>query len=337
MKFTRVASLVVSLVLFTAFGFAQTASTVSFGRISIPNATVGGQFTVKVFLCQTSSTDANCAANTGSAQVATFYDNQGASAITQPLFLDGNGQATFYSAPGTYRAYVQLTSPSSVSKNYDWFFDVSPDYAGAVAEKDGTYFVPASLCYVNLATGAAGTSNNTIVWDGASVGTVSTPALEAHTTAATAHPQFVCNINPPSRLTAGKGITIQDVTLLYSQQGSATTLTQITPTVVTTAATIPVPCNTNATCETASTAVPVAAGGTITPTPSNANANLTAVSAGQYYSLKAALGTPFVVDSTANANGLTELLSTFEFDQSGSIAVLITSPGAIVHYSINTI
>jgi len=247
--------------------------------------------------------------------VAATSDQAGSSAITQPGSVSGNGWIQFYAPAGSYALAVSYSFPSDIGTQI-YGINVNSDLLGNAALNDGYALVPPAACVANVSSGTAATGNNTFIVDG------SVPALEGKTTAAAATLQFVCNIDLPTRLTSGKGIVINDLTFLYSQQGTNTTLSMSTPTL--NSFTAPVA----GTSETASSATLVAAGGTLAPVPVVASANLTAVSAGQYYSEKIGLGTPV---SFAN---LQNLVLNQAFANSGSVAMLITTPGVIVHYSI---
>jgi hypothetical protein len=178
-------------------------------------------------------------------------------------------------------------------------------------------FIPADYCSAST-TGTAGTGNNTTILDG------SVSALKvASTNAAGSHNIFTCTVNVPSRVDAIRGAKLTDLVFVYSQQGTATGLSLITPTLK--SFTGPTP----GTSETASSATLSTAGGTLTMTPAVASANLTAISAGQYYTEKIALGTPINLSTD-----LKTLVLSFEIDQSGSTATLITTPGLWVHYNV---
>jgi len=182
---------------------------------------------------------------------------------------------------------------------------------------DGEFIVNPAACLATT-TGTAGTGNGTIIIDG------SVPAMKSSATAAAAsHEVFTCTINVPSRLTAGKGVTINSITYLYSVQ--TTTATSM---VASTLNSFTAPAA--GTSETASSATLVAAGGTLTQVPVIASANLTAVSAGQYYSELVSLGTPIAV----NTDGMV-FVFTFEIDQSASAAQIVTTPGLVVKYTQN--
>lgn len=181
---------------------------------------------------------------------------------------------------------------------------------------DSTFFVPPSACSDAIGTGSAGTGNNTMILDG------SVPAYKGSSTASAATITISCTITVPvTRLTAGKGLTINSIDIMYSPQ--TTTATSQT---LSTFASFTAP--TAAASETNSSATLVAAGGTVTQVPVVGSANLTALSAGQYYTTRAVLGTPVAVN-----NALQTFVVTFAFSQSASAIQIITTPGLWVNVS----
>lgn len=297
------------------------ASVSAFAQLGYYSAPAPGQNQIwqsgVFYVCAVGTAPATCKA---SADVTIYSDAAGASPITQTngVGIPTSGVVTFYAQPGTYKFVYTYTNGPTPSPQT---FNVVPNVAGNIALADGYFVVPPSACGAST-SGTAGTGNNTIILDG------SVAALKvASTNAAPSNNTFTCSITVPSRLTSGKGVIIQDVTFLYSQQGSATGLTMAaSPTLQ--SFTAPVA----GTSETASSATLVARGGTLAFTPAVASANLTAISAGQYYSEKVALGTPFTIGTD-----LLNLQFSITFAQSGSTATLITTPGLIVHYKINNI
>lgn len=176
---------------------------------------------------------------------------------------------------------------------------------------DATFFVPPTACF-GKASANAGSGDGTLILDG------SVPALKSSATAA-ANLQFSCTIFVPSRLTANKGFTITDITYLYSPQTTAPTSM-----VASTFKSFTAPAA--ATGETASSATLVDRCATCVQTPVVGSGNFTALSAGQYYSEKVALGTPYKVN-----NDLQGFVFTFELDQSAASAMIVTTPGLYVH------
>lgn len=273
---------------------------------------------VNVTLCSTTQTAAQCVA----APIAFTSDQAGASSITAPLAVGAGQFIQFYSAPGNYNLLVNFVNGPSDAGQQLIPINVPPDSAGNVALNDGSFYVDAaSSCITSASTGSnTGTTTGN---DGKVVIDGNTPALVGQrSNASGSHIIFYCQfVLPPNRVTSGKGATIRDITFYYSVQ-TTTATSQVTPTLNTFTAPAA------GASETASAAALVAFGGTLAITPVIGSANLTAVSAGQYYSSKIALGTPAVL-----ADGQVAVL-TFEIDQSASAAQIVSTPGFSVHYSI---
>jgi hypothetical protein len=179
---------------------------------------------------------------------------------------------------------------------------------------DASFFVSPSSC-VGATTGTAGSGNDTLIVDG------SVPALKISATSAAASVNtFTCTIQvPTTRSTSGTGVTVTSINAQYSVQ-TTTATSQTLSTLAT--FTSPAP----AASETASSATLVAAGGTITQVPVVGSANLTAVSAGQYYTSQAKLGTPFTFNTPDQT-----LVFTFVISQSASAAQIVTLAGLWVN------
>lgn len=176
---------------------------------------------------------------------------------------------------------------------------------------DFEIFVPATgICSSAITTGSAGTGNATTILDG------SVPAFKLSSTAAAAGLNLDCNLTAAMRTLTGKGITLTNLSVVYSiQTTTATSMT--TPTIGYFQAPVA------STSETASSATLVAtAGGTLTMTPAVASANLTTVSAGQYYTQNIALGTPIQMNSD-----LRTYVLHFQVNQSASAIQILTVPG----------
>jgi hypothetical protein len=319
-KFTKVV-LLTALSVFLALPIfaANTGAYVSF---AIPGSQVNG-FAATFNVCNLSDSYSTCYNSGGAGDVTIYSDSAASASITQPatpgaVCSNGVYCANFYVAtPGIYQILVEYTAPFP-ARNILYVVQAVGNNAGNIAANDGYVVLPASACASSVTSGTGGTGNNTYIIDG------SVTALKANSTASTATLAITCDLSLPTRLTSGAGIVIQDVTFLYSQQGTNTTLSMVaSPTLGTFTAPVA------STSETASSATLVSAGGTLTYTPAVASANLTAVSAGQYYSEKVGLGTPFAVNTN-----LQDLILQFSFANSGSVAMLITVPGVIVHYSI---
>jgi hypothetical protein len=141
------------------------------------------------------------------------------------------------------------------------------------------------------------------------------------TAASASNNTFTCTFSVPGRLTTGRGVTITDITFLVSSQ--TTQPTSITlPTLKT--ATAPAAVDP----ETANSATFVTAGGTVTQAPSSAQfAAYSPVAAGQFFSVKASLGTPVLVNTD-----LQMFQFVIVFAQSASAISIQETPGFFVHY-----
>ena len=142
---------------------------------------------------------------------------------------------------------------------------------------DGSYFVSPSACLFTLTTTAADT--NFPAFERAGAGQLAF-TMQTNTTAGTV--TFTCDITPPpSRTTAGTGLSITAVDLLYGI-GTTTASAMAAPTINSTTG----PAVGGAAAGTVSTT----ALGTLTVTP--VSLQLTAVTNGLFYRLSAAAGTP---------------------------------------------
>jgi hypothetical protein len=184
---------------------------------------------------------------------------------------------------------------------------------------DWLFWVPETACGGGT-SGTGGSGNATDIL--ATSGGARVFRLSA-TNAGASNNTFTCVFNVPfSKLTAGHGVVINDITFLVSTQ--TTQPTSITlPTLK--SFTPPAPIDP----ETANSATFVTAGGTITQAPTSTQfAAYSPVSAGQFFSVKASLGTPAAVNTD---------LQTFQFvivfAQSASAASLQEVPGFYVHGS----
>lgn len=184
---------------------------------------------------------------------------------------------------------------------------------------DWSMFVPETACG-GAVTGTAGSGNATDIValsGGARVFRLS------NTNASGSTNTFTCIFNVPSKITAGHGFTINDITFLVSTQ-----TTQPTSVTLPTLKSFSPPAAVDP--ETANSATFVTAGGTLTLAPTSAQfAAYTAVAAGQFFSLKISLGTPVLVNTD---------LQTFQlvipFVQSASAAGVQETPGFYVHGSM---
>lgn len=186
------------------------------------------------------------------------------------------------------------------------------------AGSTGAFFVPPGACTFNV-TGTAGTNNNLIIPTGASF----TPALLASTTAAGAsNDTLTCMVLPPTDLTAGRGITVNDVVVFYGVQTTA-----LTSLGAPTLGTITFPAA--GTAETPSAVAPVTAGA-VTVTPVVGSANLGLTTAGAFFSEKVALNTPVTFTTDLQYLYFAQI-----FAQSAAAAQIVNVPGLVVHYSRN--
>lgn len=167
-------------------------------------------------------------------------------------------------------------------------------------------------------TGTAGSGNATDILAGSGGARVFRVSA---TNAASSANTITCTFSIPSyRITANKGCLLTDITLVVSPQ--TTIPTSIT---LPTLKTFSVPAA--AASETANSATFVTAGGTLTILPTSANfAALSAVNAGQFYSIKTTLGTPIFVNTD-----LQMFQYTIVFNQSASAASLQEVPGLFAH------
>lgn len=180
---------------------------------------------------------------------------------------------------------------------------------------DGYYIVPPGACAWNQ-------SGGTLVTNGlANVGASFLPVNQISTTTTTLTAVLSCVIAVPSKLTAGKGVIIADVTLLYGPS-TGTLQSCAAPSI----STIALP--TAGTSETPSTVTPVAISGALTVTPVVGSCNVTALTAGAMYTEKVALATPFNMSTD---------LQFLEFSQSfvgaNAASEILYTGGLIVHYS----
>ena len=181
------------------------------------------------------------------------------------------------------------------------------------------FWVPETACFGGT-TGTVGSGNATDILagsGGARVYRVSATAAGASSNT------FTCNFNIPFvKPSAGQAVAITDITFLVSSQ--TTQPTSITlPTLKSWQPPTPVDP------ETANSATFVTAGGTLTLAPTSAQfAAYSPVSAGQFFSVKASLGTPIYVTSD---------LQTFQFvivfNQSAAAISIQETPGFYVHCS----
>jgi len=226
-----------------------------------------------------------------------------------------------YTLTGTSAVYVRLniTSPSmtgnaTIQINYY-------GYTNQVGSSDNSFFIPASSACIGSTTGTAGAGNATVVLSGGAV-VYRVSATAASSSANT----FTCMLQVPSRTTSGKGITITDIAMLVSTQ-----TTQPTSLTLTTIKSFTPPAASSS--MTANSATFVAAGGTISTIPTSAQfAALTAVAAGQFFTIDNVMGTPFTP-----AADYTTLQLVIVFNQSASAISIQEALGFNVHYIANSL
>lgn len=179
---------------------------------------------------------------------------------------------------------------------------------------DGYFIVSPGSCAWNQ-------SGGTLVTNGlANVGASFLPVNQISTTTTTLTAQLTCLIDPPTKVTANKGVWLNDVTLLYGPS-TGTLQSCGTPTINT----IALP--TAASSETASTVTPVSIGA-LTVTPAVGSCNVTALTAGAMYTEKAAPATPFNI-----ATDLQHIAFTQQFVGANAASEILYTAGLIVHYS----
>jgi hypothetical protein len=316
--------LIATGVLFVTSAFAQQGLL----RIGAPGTVASGSLQspittgITAELCPASLlTGGSSLSSCQTSPVSITSDQAGASSITQPFAVQGSGWVQLYAPPGNYALLLNYSFPSDIG-NQIIPVNVNADEIGNVALNDGYFYVPPSACGFGSSGGTVtpATANGLLA-----VGASFLPVLQIATTTATETATLSCVFTVPSRLTAGKGVTVQNIVLAYAPS-TGTLASCGTPTLGT--ITLPTP----STSETASTVTPVSAGGTLTPTPVVASCNATAVTAGQMYSEKVALGTPLSINTD-----LTDIVFTQAFVGPTTAQLTFYTGGLIVHYSINQI
>lgn len=141
--------------------------------------------------------------------------------------------------------------------------------------------------------------------------------LQGITTAVANSIAVECDINPPARITAGRGVKITSIQLLYGVQTTA--LTSIT---APTLSTVTYPATGGA----AAATVGTLAGGTLTVTPGTLQ--LATTTSGQCYSENIALGTPIILNTTNQRLTLEQI-----FNQTAAAATQLQICGAVVYYT----
>ena len=188
--------------------------------------------------------------------------------------------------------------------------------------QDGVWNVPLQACGAALTTGAfaANPANSGATAAPIMVRTAAgEQALQVTTTAAASALTVDCDLTPPSRLTAGKGVTVTGYNFFYGNQTSA--LTSITLPVVNTVL-FPVP-------PSASPVGTVAtAGGTITSNP--ASPTLTTTTLGQCNAFQATFQTPVLLNNASQ-----KLETTVVLNQTVAAATVYQICGVQVLYQLN--
>lgn len=129
---------------------------------------------------------------------------------------------------------------------------------------------------------------------------------------------LVCNILPPTSALSTRGATLVDIALFVGSQTTA-------PTSLGTSTLGSITFPAAATTETASTVAPVAVGGTVTTTSPTQITTVT--TAGSFLTIKHTYANAVVLDAD-----LQILQYTMPFVQSAASAMVINTPGLIVHY-----
>jgi hypothetical protein len=189
---------------------------------------------------------------------------------------------------------------------------------------DGYYFVPPQDCNFALTTGTLA-ANSPATSGGASQpqmvrAAASNPVMQLTTTAAANTTEVTCDITPPSRLTAGKGVTINAVDYLFGYQTTAlTTIGTATLNTVTYPAAG----------GSAAGTVATNAGGTLTVTAGTSHSSPgSTTTTGQCFNEKLTLGTPLSINTDS-----TRVSWTNTFAQSASAATVLQVCGSIVYYT----
>jgi hypothetical protein len=184
---------------------------------------------------------------------------------------------------------------------------------------DGQYIIPPSDCGM-FATVGAFAANPAGAGGLTAPGMVRVAAnnwvLQGVTTAAANSIAVYCDLNPPTRTTAGRGAKITGIQLFYGVQTTA--LTSIT---APTLSTVTYP----ATGAAAGATVGTSAGGTLTVTPT---LQLATTTSGQCYSENIALGTPITLNNTLQRLTIEQI-----FNQAAAAATQLQFCGAIVYYT----
>ena len=179
---------------------------------------------------------------------------------------------------------------------------------------DGWFFVPASNCGSTL-TPTAYTSGYPVFHPVATGESV----LEIGTTSTGGAVELTCAVSVPSRLTAGKGVALTAVSLLYGEQTTA-----LSSIATATFKSITFPTSTAGGAAAAGTVAQ--AGGTLTVTPTSLQTATT--TSGLCYNEKMTFATPIGVTTDNTEYALDQVFTT-----AGSTASITQVCGVIVYYS----
>ena len=314
MRLPRLKRLAIAMLLLAGVAFGQqqlTQQTTLSATGSTPIVSEQGGYAVHTIIWTTTGSPTGCTlALQASSTFTGSYTNVGAA---QSCTASGS-----YTVSGTAPNYANvalsvLSGGTAPTVTITYF--ALPPLVGNL--QDGSFYVPVPTNCIGATSGTAGTGNATSVLSGGAI----VYRLSA-TAAGASNNTLTCAFQIPSRITAGRQITITDIALEVSAQ--TTIPTSITlPTVKTWVA------PTAASTETANSATFVTSGGTITTIPTSAQfATFTAVTAGQFYTVDIILGTPFAVVSD-----YTQVQLVIVFAQSASAISIQEFPGFFVHYN----
>jgi hypothetical protein len=248
-------------------------------------------------------------------------DKAGNTTISQPVAIGLQSSVSFFAAPGIYQIQWSTVTANNAlgafTQNIIVPPDANPTSNATAAATDNLLYFPAGACAWNASGTPTGTNGLT------ATGASFVPTVQAQTSGAGAtNDTLTCWIPVPSRLTTGKGSTLNDCTILYGIQTTA--LTSLgAPTLNT--ITLPAP----GTSETPSTVTPASLGA-VTVTPVVGSANLGTTTAGAFFSENIALNTP-VIFNTDNKVILYQQV----YAQSAAAAQIVQSPGGYCHFQSN--
>jgi hypothetical protein len=312
----------------TGLGITYTAGTVVSGGTQ--TAITGSTLT---------ATDAmtSCAAPAYSACNFVYWNSGASLSITTTAataFAPGNVVIAFVTTSG---GNITVVTPASWAP-YTAGLTTTPTGANNTA---GAYWIGPGNCWYSTSNGTlttptfgAAPGNTALGLNTAGASFV--PVMQIATTnAAVASLNTIsCVINPPSTVgVTGRGVTVQDVVVMYGIQQNGVNATQVA---VEASGTLngvlvfdKVAFPTPAAGETASTVTPVRAdSGTITLTPAKASFNAGVSTAGAFYSQKIAPGAAFTMntDLTVYHVNFTVLCTT-------TVATTINVAGILVHFT----